>query len=234
MTIGRYEADQSQHDVAVDWLERARDILQGQRPGDTDSGADDLQSVVSQNLVRALMHLPSEDAKSKALKISEDLCMTSNDKLASLLLRLDLLKYDPSLMSKEYLDTLLQFVHTIPLNESVLKTFLQYFHKLRSWNAMLAHTLLEVILQKLLKSTTRESLAFVERILITMIWNMTTSADFTNAVQLLERLLTVLNDLLCHPIAVDGSYAAQVVRVNATLDFSSLCADSLHSCYGNV
>ena len=188
MIIGRYEPGQSDHDVAVDWLERARDILRGQRPGDIDNGADDLQSVILQNLIRALMHLPTEDAEAKAMRIPEALCMTSTDKLATLVLRLDLLNYDQSLMSEEYLNTLLQVVRTIPLNESVLNIFLQFFHKLRSWNAMLAHTLLEVILQELSKSTARESLALVERILITMIWNMITSAGLTNVVQLLERL----------------------------------------------
>ena len=221
MTIGRYEAAQSQHDVAVDWLERARDVLQGQSPGGMDNGVDNLQSVILQNLARALMHLPSKDAKSKALRISEDLSMTANDKLASLVLRIDLLKYDPSLTSEGYLNTLLQFVRTIPLNESFLKTFLQYFHKLRTWNALLAHTLLEVILEELSKSTTEKSPAVVEKIVLTMIWSVTTSADMTNAVQLLERSLSVANEMLGYPIAADGSHAAQVVKIDATLDLQA-------------
>ena len=223
LKIGQYEAGQARYDVAVNWLERGREFLRGHRPRDMRCGADDLHIIISQNLVRALMHLPGEDAKSKALQLSEDLCMISNDKSASLVVRLDLLKDDPSLMSEDYTNVLLQFVRTIPLNDSFLKTFLQYFHNLRSWNAILAHAILEVILQELSKSTTKATPAVVDKVLITMIWSVATSADLTNSVQLLERTLTMVNDLLCHPIATNGSDAAQVVRVNATPAFQA-CA----------
>ena len=215
---GRHDAGQSKHDVTVDWLEKACRILRGQKSGELSTAADNLQVIILQNLVRAWMHLPSEDAKSKATRICEDLCTKFGDKSTSSILRLDLLEHGPTLVSKDYINIVLRLVHTTSWNGYMHEIFLQHFRKLRSGNAMFAHTILEVLLQ-ISNSTAERNPAFVERILITLIWDVTTSTDSTNGPKLLEGHLDAMKRLLPHPIAVDGSNAAQVVSTNASLYF---------------
>lgn len=177
------------------------------------SDAGELQLSIMHLLVRALTKLPGEESAGKAWNIMSELEADSANRLPVLLLKLDLYALDQTSSAQDYCDVLSRILRTIHLTDINLKTTLHHVHKLRLRSPRMAHTSLECLLSERLAGA--EEPAWMERTLITMIWNCTSSTDFTDAdAQALIR--DVLEKHFTHTrqeIGPSATHAAQIVSI---------------------
>ena len=207
--IGEDQAAKSSHVEAVRWLERAQDVLASRAPEDLSTDGRELRITILHRLVRGLMRLPGHDARRKALNITADLDTSDGDRLAVLVLKLDLFATDLSVPTEDFCDILLRIVRIVHVTESTFKTILHYVHSLRPRSSHLTHVVLEAFLLERLLSGQRAE--WVEKVLVTAIWNLTTTADVGDHVATLQHLLDALRDQGGVSIGPSATHAAQMV-----------------------
>lgn len=207
--IGRDQSKKLLHHEAVMWLERAHDILIGQKLGTLGSDAEELLVSIKHLLAKTYIVLKGKENMNKAWNMVHGLDMASGSKLAFLLLKLDLYGSDPSSLAQDYCDVLQKIIHTIYLTDSNLKTTLHHVYKLRLQSPRMAHMTLETLLSERLSHA--EEPRWTEKVLITMIWNCTTSTDLVDALNQLTRVLDALYSNSGMIISSSATHAAQVV-----------------------
>lgn len=221
--IGSTRWKKSEYTEAIKWLERAYDVLVGQNIEALSSDAGELQLSIMHLLVRALIKLPGEENTGRAWNIMSELEADSGNRLPVLLLKLDLYALDPTSSAQEYCDALSRILRTVHLTELNLKTTLHHVHKLRLRNPRMAHTSLECLLSERLADA--EEPAWMERTLITMIWNCTASTDFTD-IDALNIIRGALERHFTHTgkeLSPSATHAAQIVS-----NYQSPSAESFH------
>ena len=207
--IGRDQADKSRPAESLQWLTKGYDTIAGQDLDELSNDAPELQFSIMHRMVKVLIHLQSEENTAKAWNLVGDLSSRYGDKLAVLLLKLDLYALDPAFPPQDYCDVLHKIVRTVHLTDTNVKTALHHIHKLRTRDARMAHIVLVSLLMERLVGT--EDFTWLEKALITIIWNCTTSSAFEDA---LDRLSEVLNDLHAEvgkAISPSATHAAQIV-----------------------
>lgn len=211
--IGSARWKKSEYAEAVVWLERAYDVLVGQNIEVLSSDAGELQLSIMHLLVRALTKLPGEENTGKAWNIMSELEADSANRLPVLLLKLDLYALDQTSSAQDYCDVLSRILRTIHLTDLNLKTTLHHVHKLRLRSPRMAHTSLECLLSERLAGA--EEPAWMERTLITMIWNCTASTDFTDtdAQALIRDALEKHFTHTGQDIGPSATHAAQIVSI---------------------
>lgn len=207
--IGSARWKKSLYAEAVQWLEKAYDVLVGQSLEALSSDAGELQVSVMHLLARALLKLPGEGNWSKAWNIVGELEIDSGNKLAVLLLKLDLYAIDPSASAQDYCGVLQRISRTVHLTDSNLKTTIHHVHKLRLRDPRMAHAALETLLLERLIDA--EEPAWMEKIVVTMIWNCTISTNLTDALDLLRNILDTLFANRGRAIHPPATHAAQIV-----------------------
>lgn len=155
------------------------------------------------------MKVAGVNALEKAWNIANELDAGPSDKLVTLMLKLDLYEATSGSDVQEYCNVLSRVMRTIHMTEAAFKTTLQYIHKLRSKSAALAHTLLEqLLLERLLDTGNPE---WVERLLVTIVWNMTSSTGIVNPQNVLKNMLDTLLSSLPHSMGPSATHAVQAV-----------------------
>ena len=207
--IGKERDSKAAYDTAVHWLERAHNVLRLRSDEELGSDAGDLQTSILHTMARALMQAPGDKIRERAWNIAHDLDTGPNDKLAVLLLKLDILDTNAEVDPQDYCDLLLRIIRSIHVTESTFRTTLHYIHKLRSRNSTLAHVVLEKFLLERLPGT--EKPEWVERLLVTIIWNLTTSTSDESLRHSLKQVLDMLPGHFPNPIGASATHAAQTV-----------------------
>ena len=230
LEIGKDCSSKASHEVAAQWLERAYDILMSRDLEELSSDAGDLQTAIMHALARALLKLPGDEARRKAWNIADDLDSGPNDKLAVLILKLDLFETEAGADSQGYCSILLRIVRVVHVTDTTFKTVLHYIHKLRALNPTLAHTVLDELSLKRLVGT--EIPEWLEKVLVTMVWNITTSTSIAAGTTLLRQTLDSLLDRSSRPIGASATHAAQILlwkRVEASYNQDAY-ADAIGWC----
>lgn len=213
--IGSAQWKKSLYTEGVRWLEKAYDVLAGQSVEVLSSDAGELQASIMHLLVRALIKVPGEGNWSKAWNIMGELEIDSGNRLAVLLLKLDLYAIDPSASAQEYCGVLQRISRTVHLTDPNMKTIIHHVHKIRLRNPRMAHATLETLLfERLIHA---EEPAWMEKTLVTMIWNCTTATDLTDALDLLRNVLDTLFAKTGRAIQPSATHAAQIVCTNIRL-----------------
>lgn len=194
---------------AVRWLERAQDVLASQALEDLSNDGRELRIAILHLLIRGLMRLPGNDAKIKARNIIADLDISDSDRLAVLILKLDLFTTDSSVPTEDLCDILLRIVRMVHVTESTFKTILHYVHNLRPRSSHLTHIILEAFLLERLLGADR--MEWVEKVMVTAIWNLTTTADLGDHMRTLQQLLDALQNQGRVSIGPSATHAAQMV-----------------------
>lgn len=207
--IGRAQWKNSLYTEAVQWLEKAYDILVGQSLEALSSDAGELQVSIMHLLVRALIKIPGEGNWSKAWNLVGKLEIDSCNRLAVLILKLDLYAIDPSASAQDYYSVLQRISRSVHLTDSNLKTIIHHVHKLRLRDPRMAHATLETLLSERLIDA--EEPAWMEKTLVAMIWNCTTSTEITDALDLLRNALDTLFANAGRAIQPSATHAAQIV-----------------------
>lgn len=223
--IGRDQSKKLSHQKAVIWLERAHDVFISQSLDALDSDEGELFFSIKQVLVKSYLALQGDENMIKARNMINGSEMTYGNKLAYLLLKLDLFDSDPSSPAEDYCNVLQRIARTVHLTNSNLKTMLHHIYKLRNRSQRMAHVTLETLLSERLSHIKEPQ--WTEKILITMIWNCTTSTDLVEALAQLSRILDVLYADSAMVISSSATHAAQVVRAfgHQTRSFPPYIAD---------
>ena len=224
---------------ASSWLEAAYDVLAAQNPECSSIDAGELRVGIVYSMVKSLAHQDSVDSREKAWNIVRELSIEQGDKLIVQLLKLDLLASDPSPSAEDYRDTLSKIAGSVHLTDSNVSTMLHHIHKLKTWDSTMAHAVLFNFLADRLIGGEHE--VWLEKTLITIVWNCTTSVDFPTVLATLRNTFDVATDPI-RTISPSATHAAQVLlwkRVEAAYNqemyevAESWCRLSLHEIFGN-
>ena len=218
--IGKDQMMKAHHADAARWLEKALNMLNNQSLESLSNDSGELEIAILYLFARALLELPGVEAGEKVRNIVNDLTTRYGDKLAILLLRLDLFAIEPNSSNEDYYDILLRIVRTFHVTESALKTVMHHVHVLRCRSTHLAHEVLKVLLLERLSSTEQPS--WVEKVLITIVWNSTTSVNSADHINPLQHLFQNLKNRDNITLGSSATYAAQVVGLAGR----SLCVSS--------
>ena len=195
---------------SAQWLDRAREFLRMHDRVKLSNDNKELLIAIEHLLVRALTKVSGDESKQKAKNILAELESSHDGGLATLLLKLDLCQTDDGVPCEEVYSVLLRVVHTVHMTESTFKTIIHHVHSLRSRNSKLAHAVLkDFILSRLLGN---ENLEHMEKALVTMVWNLTTSVDFAEHDHTMLHFLNDLEGNMATPIRAPATHAAQMVR----------------------
>ena len=203
----------SDHTGAVYWLGKAQDSLNGSVGEIISYEAHELRSTTMQYLIRALFNTPGEEARRRAWMLSDGLNSMSGNGISKYLIRLDLYDLSSQIIPQDYHNTLLELIQAIGhLTEAAVDIVLRYAHKLRCHSSELAHSALMVFLAEHLVNSQRD---WLERVLVMIIWNVTTSLDDFNEASLPEMLKRTFDKMStqCAPILGHlATHAVQMVR----------------------
>lgn len=208
--MGSDQAMKFQYSEAIRWLERAHDVLANQKSEQLSGDAGELQLSIMHGMVKAFMKIGGDSNNRRAWNIVGKLDAMHGDRLVVLLLKLDLYDTDPTSSPHEYCDVLDTIVRSVHLTDSNVKTILHQVHKLRLRNARLAHILLSTLISERLLGS--EETAWLEKALITVVWNCTTSTDLPDALELLNIVFDTVAANLSKHISPSATHAAHIVR----------------------
>lgn len=238
--IGRDQISRSRPAAATKWLARAQEVLSSQDLEELSSDASELQVSVMHSLIKALISLGGQEHIAKAWNILAELELEHGDRLAVSLLRLDLYSLDPVYPAQDYCDVLQKIVRTVHLTDSNVKTALHHIHKLRTRNARMAHMVLVTLAIERLAGV--EEYRWLEKTLITLVWNFTTSAELTDTFGLLRDFLETLQGNIGRAISPSATHAAQILmckRIDTSYNqeqydaAQTWCRLSLHPIFSN-
>ena len=210
LEIGRSQSKKAHWAEAVYWLERAHNTLLSQSQELLSSDAGELRITVMHDMARALSNLDTSDSRTKAWNVVRELEIDCGDRLVILLLKLDMLGDDIPHSAQDYCGILHKIVRTLHLTDTNVKTVLHHVHKLRSWSPLMAHRVLCTLLQERLLGT--EETKWIEKALVTIVWNCTSSADFLDVLTSLSEVLEILANGPGQCISPHATHATQIVR----------------------
>ena len=224
------------------WLEAAHDALAAQSPESLSKDAQQLRMSIMCALVKCQIHQGSEQSLEKAWNIIQDMSFESGDKLVVLLLRLDLLAASPVPSAEDYRDTLHRIARTVHLTDASFSTVIHHVHKLKAWDANMAHELLSNFLTDRLLGLGGEHQIWLEKAVITIIWNLTTSAPVSDEISMLTEVFDQIGSSLGKPLGPSATHAAQILlwkRIDVAYcqakydDAEKWCSISLHAVFGS-
>ncbi|KAL8953888.1 MAG: hypothetical protein Q9222_000262 [Ikaeria aurantiellina] len=206
--IGRDQAAKQLYKSAAQWLEKAHIALLTLPPETGSTDASDLRSCIMHCLVRVHLKDQSEGSILRAWEIIHELDGETENRLALSLLKLELLSMDQTAVH-DYHEILIQVVRQIHLVNENVRTILHHVHKLRRRSARLAHTVLaELMSERLL---TVDNTAWIEKTLITVVWNCSTSTDLVDSTAELEELLDTVAARSHSALGTAATHAAQIL-----------------------
>ena len=234
--IGCDQSRKSLHLNAIRWLEKAYDNLVNQGLENLSSDAGELHFSIMHSMVKALVKHGGEGNITRSWSIVGKMEIESGDRLAVLLLKLDLYDTDPTSSPHDYCDVLRKIVRSVHLTDSNVKTILHQVHKLRRRNSGVAHNLLSTLISERLLGA--EETAWLEKALITVVWNCTTSTDLPDALGLLNSIVDTVAAHLSKPLSLSAVHAAHIVRNSFRVvqrnKRSNVCTKDVYSFYGNA
>lgn len=208
LEIGRDQAAKHQYTLAVHWLEKAHDVLSSQIPESLSNDADEVRSCILHTMIRILLKERGEKSIPKAWNIVQRLESESENRVAVSLLKLELFNVDPA-ATQDYYDVLVEVVRQIHLTDTNVKTILHHIHELRRRSTRLTHDVLVLLLTERL--LTIGEAAWMEKTLITIIWNFTTSSDLASAPDTLGDLFATMVTTSSLILGTSATHAAQIV-----------------------
>ena len=208
--IGNSQVTELKWSEAIPWLEKAHDILAGQSLEVLSSDAGELQISVMHSMARALINQQDQGSRTKAWNIIRELEIECGDRLAVLLLKLEVLAFDGEASVQDYCDVLQRIVRTVHLTDTNVKTIIHHVHELRSRSPPMAHTVLNTLMMERLLGA--ENQKWVEKVLVTIVWNYTTFADFLNTLNPLTELFDTFDATSTSVLSPSATHAAQIVR----------------------
>ncbi|KAL2351922.1 meiosis protein SPO22/ZIP4 like-domain-containing protein [Cryomyces antarcticus] len=195
--IGKDQLRKKEFEIAVRWLERSYDILAEQDLEKLSSDAGELRLSIMHGLVRALLGLQNDGARSKAWDLVNLLDSDFGDKLVVSLLKLELLSSESEFRAEDYYNVLARMIRAIVLTESNFKT------------PDLACKMLDNFLTTRLFGSENDD--WIEKTSITRLWIATSLPEATDALASLLQLIESISQEYGKCFTPPATHAAQTL-----------------------
>lgn len=205
--IGRAELKHKRFSSAVDWLNRSCqtcDDIEASQLGYDDG---ELRLCAMHDLGTALLGCGDYEAQQKAENLVNRLEAETGSKLATLLLKLELLAKRSPVSSSDYAATVTKLITSVILTDDTFKTILYHIQKLRDLNVPIAITTIEHFIR--IRLFEAGNLAWLEKTLVMRLWLCTVSNQDD---MLLSKTLHLLNDLHNASVPVFGADATHAAH----------------------
>ncbi|KAL8919345.1 MAG: hypothetical protein Q9208_006844 [Pyrenodesmia sp. 3 TL-2023] len=206
--IGRDQAKRQQFTLALQWLERAHNVFFVHDPESLSTNASALKCSIRHCLVHVLLKERDEEKNERAWNIIHELEIEGENTATVSLLKLQVLTGNSS-TAQDYYNVLLQVIRQIHLSDVNLRTILHHVHELKRRSARLAHTALVLLISERLLAM--EEMVWIEKTVITLVWNCATSVDLAEMTEQLEALLNKVVSVPNAAFSASATHAAQIV-----------------------
>ncbi|KAL8799678.1 MAG: hypothetical protein Q9182_005717 [Xanthomendoza sp. 2 TL-2023] len=230
--IGRDQARKQLDKSALQWLDRAYDTLARQDPEELTFDATEVRCCILHSTFHVLLKDRCEENVSRAWDIIHELEGATKNVVVVWLLKLELHSMDQFATHDQY-DILIQIVRQIHISDANIKTILHHVHQLRRHSPRLAHTVLVTFLTERLLAM--EEIAWVEKTLITTVWNCTTSQDLGDTTGALKELFDTVAAKSPSALGTSATHAAQIASYSlGDYDQADIwCRLALHNLFGS-
>ena len=208
--IGKAHSKQGANGVALQWLERAHDLLATKDLADFSTDVSDLKMSISHKLIRTQLAIGGNDGWEKARSLLSDLRLEHGDRLLVLLLELELMSTEPNFPAQDYFVILQKIARSVHTTDSNLRTIFHHLHKLKSNHPDLAFLLLKTLITERLLGATSSS--WIEKAVLTAVWFSTSSAEMHDTIADLEELLETIYASTSAALGPHATHAAQMVE----------------------
>ncbi|KAI1006471.1 hypothetical protein K3495_g1756 [Podosphaera aphanis] len=209
--MGRDLFNKRQYRMAVKWLNRAFEVINGQELDKLSKDASELRLSILQTLIKALLELREPKSFDEARNWLDMLEGEVGDRLVVLLLRLEIISTSNNdhFDSDAYSNTLLRIMRIVHLNESNFKLLMFHLRKLNDKSPSLAcHAMDEIFHTRILTDDHEE---YYERILITRIWMAVGYKDIDDGTLILQTFFSKLVAKIKKPISAAATLAAHTL-----------------------
>jgi hypothetical protein len=209
--MGKDLLHKQQHQLAVKWLDRSYEVLNGQELDRLSIDASELRTSIMQTLIKALLYLKNPEALERARSLINLLESVLGDKLIVLLLKLEILSASSSEVfdSSQYSDLLHRMTRSIPMSEVNFKLFMFHVRKLNDKSPSLACKALDELLNLRILREEREE--FIEKVLITRIWITVSQRETVEAIEALQELFALIVSNSKRAISSAATHGAHTV-----------------------
>jgi hypothetical protein len=210
--MGKDLLHRQHYPLAVKWLDRAYEVLDGQELGRLSMNASELRTSIIQTLVKALLCLKDREAVERARSLVSLLESVLGDKLVVLLLKLEILcaPSTEAFDSNQYSDVLQRMTRSLSMTDVNFKMFMFHVRKLSDKSPSLACNALDELLSlRILREEQRQE--FIEKILITRLWITLDEMESLEAMASLHQLFSSIVENITKPISSAATHAAHTV-----------------------
>jgi hypothetical protein len=209
--MGKDLLHKQQYQLAVKWLDRSYEVLNGQELDRLSIDASELRTSIMQTLIKALLYLKNPEALERARSLINLLESVLGDKLIVLLLKLEILSASSSEVfdSSQYSDLLHRMTRSIPMSEVNFKLFMFHVRKLNDKSPSLACKALDELLNLRILREEREE--FIEKVLITRIWITVSQRETVEAIEALQELFALIVSNSKRAISSAATHGAHTV-----------------------
>lgn len=201
-----------QHDLAIKWLERAYDALDGQGLGSIE--AVDLRTSILQTRVQALLAQGETDSFQQAAKLVEVLENDlGGDRLVVLMLRLEVIndshndEFDPG----AYGDIVHKMIRTLVLSDHNFKLIMHHIRKLNEKAPSSACNILDAFLRDRLLQEENEG--WIETALVNRVYITTSQSDGREQYESMKKVFDMVAGTLKKPQGLGATHACQTVII---------------------
>ena len=237
--IGHDQLRCGSHENALFWLESAQEELSTHDIGFMSSDASDLKLNVMHDIVKALISLPG-GACSRSWNVIRDMETQFQANQLVSLLKLEHFASLAEFPVEDYCAVLGTVTRSVQLSDTNVKTLLHYVHQLRRWNPSSAQTMLSTLICTRLLNA--EEPSWLEKALVTAVWNATTSHVPPDPVATLNALFNEIIASIQKPLSPSAIHATQVLLWRSIEDCvrqskydvaGKWCLLGLHACLQN-
>ncbi|KAL2071470.1 hypothetical protein VTL71DRAFT_12705 [Oculimacula yallundae] len=212
--IGKDLLTKQKYSMAVKWLERAGEVLDGQEPDRLSMDALELRTSVLQSLTKALLAMKDPESAERARGLIDMLETNLGDKLVVLLLKLEMLSAPTTddgvaFDSASYLEILQRMIRTVVINDGNFKLIMSHIRKLNDKSPSLATRALDDFLTLRIIQEDRDE--WFEKALVTRLWIAVTQRDNPDSLAQLEDLFSTLVASSTKPASSAATLAAHTL-----------------------
>jgi hypothetical protein len=209
--MGQDLLHKQQYPLAVKWLDRAYDVLNGQELDRLSIDASELRTSIIQTLIKALLYLKDQESVDRARSLTNFLESVLGDKLVVLLLKLEILSASSTdaFDSIQYSDVLQRMARSLPINDVNFKLLMFHVRKLNNKSPILACNALDELLKLRILREEREE--YLEKVLITRLWITVGQRESPEALASLHELFSLIVANSTKPISSAATHGAHTV-----------------------
>ncbi|KAM3081866.1 Transcription factor [Clarireedia jacksonii] len=213
--MGKELLSKKQYTLAVKWLQRAYEVLNGDDLDKLSTNATELRISILQTLVKALLETKSDESLQRAQDLVDLLESEIGDKMVVLLLKLECLseKKDDVFDGLAYGGILQRMIRTMSLSIANLRLFLFHARKLNDKAPSLAIKALDELARLRIKEWVEVAALgeWLEKVLVTRIWMVVNGRDTDEGFASTEAFLDLIADNVVKGMSTEATMAVHML-----------------------